>query len=315
VLARFDGVRPSYDGWVARCPCPDHNQDGDQDPSLRITVGDEGRILLKCRVGCLTDSVLDAVGLDWVHLFAEGDAATVGLITDMPLISSRPERANIELCDEAYGLLLKQLPLADEHREDLRRRGLTDAEIEYRGYRSIRNVNRGSAARAVYDQIGERLIEVPGFVTGAFGMTIHGDATGLIIPVRDLQGRIQAIKIRGSGEPKYLYVTSDADGPSSGSPVHVPLGVTSPAELVRVTEGELKADVCVALDGTPTIGVPGVTQWKSALPVLHELGAKTVVLAFDADMHTKPNVLDQVEMFYQELTSSGFLVELEDWHV
>ena len=82
-----------------------------------------------------------------------------------------------------------------------------------------------------------------------------------------------------------------------------------------MTEGELKADICTALDGTPTISAPGVTQWRSAIPVLKDLGAKTVILAFDApDVHTKAPVFDQTEAFWAALKNEGFQIELEDWH-
>ena len=64
------------------------------------------------------------------------------------------------------------------------------------------------------------------------------------------------------------YSIQAGRGTSPGSPVHVPLGIVAPALVVRLTEGELKADVCTALDNTPTIGVPGVTQWRGALPRL-----------------------------------------------
>jgi hypothetical protein len=81
-----------------------------------------------------------------------------------------------------------------------------------------------------------------------------------------------------------------------------------------VTEGELKADVCTALDGTPTAGVPGVTQWRPALKVLKALGAKTVVIAHDSpDVNSKPHVFEQAEALWRTLLAEGFVVELEDW--
>jgi hypothetical protein len=135
------------------------------------------------------------------------------------------------------------------------------------------------------------------------------------VPVRDVHGRIQALKVRRAGEPKYVYVTGGDGGTSPRAPLHVPLGVVAPAPVVRVVEGELKADITFALDSTPTIGVPGVTQWRPALPVLRELGATTVVLAYDApDVHAKPPVFLQMEELWQALRADGFAVEVEDWH-
>jgi hypothetical protein len=315
VLTKLQGVRPTHDGWDALCPCPGHGSDGDQSPSLRAALGDDGRVLLCCRVGCQTDAVLEALGLDWGDLFADSDADGQGSGGPAaPAGSPRPERADADLCDRTYRLLLEQLPLAEEHRQDLRRRGLADPEIDLRTYRSLRNVDRGRAARAVHAQLGDDVLAVPGFIRGDHGVTLQGEATGLLVPVRDLQGRIVALKIRRATEPKYLYLTGGADGPSPSSPAHVPLKVTAPALVVRVTEGELKADVCTALDETPTIGVPGVTQWRGAVPVLRALGARTVVVAFDAaDVRDKPPVFEQAEALWQGLKTEGFAVEVEDW--
>jgi hypothetical protein len=318
VLNRLRGVRPTRHGWDALCPCPDHNTDGDQKPSLGVTLGDDGRILLHCRVGCPPDSVVDALGLDWRDLFTSGSSQELNCSNVIPSsngVVSRPEKADADLCDKAYRLLLSELPLEDEHRQDLRRRGLSDGEIDLRLYRSLRNTGRGRAALAVHQQLGNSLLRVPGFVPGPFGITMHGHNTGLLIQVLDLRGLIVALKIRRAVDPKYVYVTSGPDGPSPGSPIHVPLGITAPAPEVRVTEGELKADICTALDSTPTIGVPGVTQWHLAIPVLKVLGARSVVIAFDSpDVHTKAPVFEQAERFWRTLCEEGFRVLLEDWH-
>jgi hypothetical protein len=311
VLSRLRGVREVHRGWEACCPCPDHGIDGDQRPSLHITTGDDGRVLLRCRVGCNTDAVLDAAGLEWNDLFGTDDDAPAPPGPATP----RAAVAGPVLTHRAYELLLAQLPLEDGHREDLRRRGLTDPEVDRRGYRSLRNACRGRAAGAVHRQLGDAVLGVPGFVRGRFGVTLDGASTGLLVPVRDVHGRIQALKVRRAGEPKYVYVTGGDGGTSPGAPVHVPLGVLAPAPIVRIVEGELKGDVVFALDGTPTVGVPGVALWRPALSVLRALCASTVILAYDApDVHTKPPVFLQMEELWQALRADGFMVEVEDWY-
>ncbi|MBL8793688.1 MAG: hypothetical protein JNM56_07280 [Planctomycetia bacterium] len=320
------GVPPTRARWDAFCPCPDHNQDGDQNPSLRVTLGEDDRILAHCRVGCTIDEVVEALGLDLIDLFAPDgeeprnhpDNGTALPPDDnhrgTTSSSARPDKANADLCDRAYFLLLKQLPLADEHVAALRRRGLSDVEIEKEQYRTLRNTDRGRAAKAVHQELGDAVFTVPGFVEGDFGITLQGDATGIVVPVRDLEGHIVALKVRRAAEPKYLYLTGGSDGPSPGSPVHIPLSVRVPATVVRVTEGELKANVCVAMDDTPTIGVPGVTQWRSALPVLKVMGAKTVIISFDApDVEAKAPVFEQFQAFYHALVNEGYEVEMEVW--
>ncbi len=64
LLGRLEGVRPSGEGWVARCPAHD-----DQHASLSVGQGDDGRWLLHCHAGCTVDAVVDALGIDTRDLF------------------------------------------------------------------------------------------------------------------------------------------------------------------------------------------------------------------------------------------------------
>jgi CHC2 zinc finger len=50
--------------WKALCPAHD-----DQDPSLSITEGDNGRVLLHCFAGCDERAILQAMGLTFRDLF------------------------------------------------------------------------------------------------------------------------------------------------------------------------------------------------------------------------------------------------------
>lgn len=55
-LARALGGKAHGRGWRAKCPAHD-----DRDPSLDITSNEDGRVLLKCRVGCENDAIIDAL--------------------------------------------------------------------------------------------------------------------------------------------------------------------------------------------------------------------------------------------------------------
>jgi hypothetical protein len=50
--------------WVARCPAH-----ADGTPSLSISEGLDGRVLIKCHAGCATEAVLAALGLSYRDLF------------------------------------------------------------------------------------------------------------------------------------------------------------------------------------------------------------------------------------------------------
>src|SRR5208337_3045149 len=168
VLRKLDHEQVGQDSWVAICPCPDHGQNGDQDPSLSIALGEDGRILMTCRVGCPTEAVLEALGLDWKDLFRLGHMGETANETITTVAKSKtnssPEKAEVDLCARAYLLLLENLVLSEEHREDLHRRGLDDADIAKRNYRSLRNIDRGRVARSVHSQLGKGVLGVPGFV-------------------------------------------------------------------------------------------------------------------------------------------------------
>ena len=57
-LAALKGVHGGGGKWTVRCPA--HN---DHKPSLSISLGDDGRVLLKCFSGCSVEEVVGAVGL------------------------------------------------------------------------------------------------------------------------------------------------------------------------------------------------------------------------------------------------------------
>jgi hypothetical protein len=52
LLQRLEGVKKEANGWVAKCPCHD-----DKKPSLRISEGDDGKLLVTCRANCPQDLV------------------------------------------------------------------------------------------------------------------------------------------------------------------------------------------------------------------------------------------------------------------
>jgi putative DNA primase/helicase len=46
-------------GWLVCCPCPGHGKGrGDRNPSLSISDGDDGRLLMRCHAGCEFPEIL-----------------------------------------------------------------------------------------------------------------------------------------------------------------------------------------------------------------------------------------------------------------
>ena len=133
--------------------------------------------------------------------------------------------------DRVYRALLDALPLAPSHRHALRQRGLVDAEILRRRYRTLPLQGRSALAQRLVESLGADLCaRVPGFHlaerNGRRWWSLAG-AAGLLIPVRNLDGHIVGLKVRADepgASPKYTTISSAKHGgPSPGAQVHVPL--------------------------------------------------------------------------------------------
>lgn len=258
----------------------------------------------------------------------------VDALTAAPLRSSTPrssksaktsptglavERADAETLHRAYSIILDRLTLNEDHRDALRGRGLSDTEIDRRGYRSFPLAGR----RAIATQLVEALDQdkgycrVPGLIETNGGPTLAGPE-GLLIPCRNTDGQIVALKVRrdapAKDQPKYVYLSSaKRGGAGSGAPPHVALGTGGMIVVVRLTEGELKADIATVLSGVLTISAPGVGGWRACLSILKSLGVQIVRLAFDADAATNANVARALRDCVEHLVALGYAVELERW--
>jgi putative DNA primase/helicase len=66
ILSRLKGVKPSGRGHVALCPAHD-----DKNPSLSITEGDDGKILVHCHHGCTAEEIAAALGIEMRDLMPD----------------------------------------------------------------------------------------------------------------------------------------------------------------------------------------------------------------------------------------------------
>lgn len=65
-LDYFDRPRRGSKAWRARCPAH-----ADRLPSLSISEGTDGRILLRCFAGCTAEEIVSAMGLSLRNLFPD----------------------------------------------------------------------------------------------------------------------------------------------------------------------------------------------------------------------------------------------------
>lgn len=211
-------------------------------------------------------------------------------VTPPPLVDT-VDIVDLETRHQTYSMLFAGLILTPTHKKELLRRGLTEEQIEKNGYRSTPAFGFTQTADRLLKQ-GCTLKGVPGFFqtkTGEWTMNFNAKCSGILIPVKSIDGRIQGAQIRMDHpfeDAKYIWFSSPdkLKGCSSGSPVHF---VGDPqCETVFVTEGPLKGDVAHALSGKSFLCIAGVGQTKElgpALKILKGIALKKVVEAHDMD--------------------------------
>lgn len=261
----------------------------------------------------------------YIHHLADRPGARVARSSSSAPTAPSVQRAEAVTLDAGYRALLGALTLDATDLDALRARGLTDAAIAEAGYRTLPAQGRARLARVVFDALGDAAVGVPGVVqraeAGRSWWSIAG-VPGVVIPCRDLAGRIVALKVRrreaGEG-PRYLYLTSArAGGPAAACVLHVPvraraiLETAGPVRLV-VTEGELKADVASELLGAPVVSVPGVGAWRMAVEAARTLRPRSVAVALDADARTNRTVAGAQRSLVDALRAEGHRVELWTW--
>lgn len=95
LIARFDSPEPIDDGVLVHCPA--HR---DSKASLRLTVSQAGKVLVKCRAGCSTGDVVKSLGLtmrDLATMTAGAVDFTPAVSTDAPASVEDVARLAVEL--------------------------------------------------------------------------------------------------------------------------------------------------------------------------------------------------------------------------
>ena len=263
---------------------------------------------------------IDRNGADyWLHYLPGGASSVRPAAVLLPVVE--PTQGRRRHPRSRLPCPAGQLSLSPHHRRNLQTRGLPDGEIIQRGYRTWPRQGRAALARGLVERFGADVCrQVPGLYLreqqGRRWWSVAG-APGLAIPLRDHLGRILGFKVRSDdadADPKYTTISSTKyGGPGPGAPVHVPHHTGLSLEVIRVTEGELKADVATVLTGILTLSIPGVSAWRAAIPVLQHLQPRTIRLAFDADWRTNPVVARALAAAAMALTTQGWSVVVEVW--
>ena len=291
-------------GAVLIGPCPFHDDQGR--PNLVVFPKTQTWQCFACGAqGDVIDFLSRAENVsvqEAIAMIGRGGIAPSQAPKRLPVPHARV--ASVEARDAAYQTLIAMERLSPSHRAALLRRGFSLTEIDAGQYRTH---FPGKAAQGLVPE------GVPGFYHVGDTWLTSGPP-GLLIPVRDREGRIAACQVRPDegSRGKYLWLSSSGKtgGASSGAPCHY---AQANGSQLWITEGPLKADLVAGRLGQPCLGIAGVSNWRSAMPLLGDV--QEVILAFDQDQpgRTREAVEASARAFAQALAERGVNVLNATW--
>ncbi len=309
-----DSHRPTRNNRVSRRnPC---DWCGGSKYCLRFDNGDSA-----CHTVGEADQWTDAFMGVYLHRSSDPAAPARPLRAEHPAA----EIANADTLHEVNTDLLALCPLCDEHRALLKNptHGLDDWQVSLYGTLPVDPTARRAIIEPLIDKYGTgTLLRVPGFFEDEGRIALVPFA-GVIVPCRDLQGRITAFQVRSdkpNADPRYLSLSSTSfGGPGPGSPPHLaqPRDLRDPHTVVTV-EGIKKADMIAERMGCFAISINGVGAWRAAEDALDALAARgvdTCIIALDRDV--KPTAIENVERSRQRLAAAavarGYGARIASW--
>ncbi len=242
-------------------------------------------------------------------------------------MESQKPMANIKDLDYTYRSFLSELALSQKNRDNLLARGFSLEDIVRLGYKTFPNkseVNYFDLCKRLQLQ-GCKLEGVPGFYQAKTGAWTFVPVTqGIIIPQRTVNNMIFGFQIRkdddlrtynsetGKLEPKCIWFSSEGCRSGCGARADVNFScdfkfdkksqrywIYSKNSKVVLTEGTMKADLIHCFEPSiPVISVAGVNATaylENTLKYLKKLGIDTVILAYDMDYKTNPNVQNALD--------------------
>jgi hypothetical protein len=231
---------------------------------------------------------------------------------------------------QVYDAYLGRLGLASAHDLGLRHRGLNYGQIRLGQY-ATKASNKHHATCTALGHIKKfyTLEGVPGFfedpTTGNWEQT---KVSGLLIPVRDIDGKISSLQVRNDnpqkgrdGRPKNKYLAfSSPDKPRGARAyhsTHCPILKGKPKEVcgeaVRITEGVLKADIATAYGDVYCIGMIGLRPASDLATVLEGLEVETVRIALDAGEDQNVDMLKCKVELIRLVRKLGHHLAVEVW--
>ena len=330
-LLRIEVVKDNGSKLICKCPFCDDRR-GHFDVDLKDNVfhcyrcGQGGGVLHLYAL--YRDIPLNVAGDELTRYFKSDEGIDLHQRQPKRKLAVKTEEpiASVSERDNTYSNLLSLLKLCDAHREALGRRGMTETDIAWSGYRTTPAVRLPKLVKELQAR-GCTLQGVPGFYmdqgTNEWKLDIRGH--GIMLPDRNSEGEIEAIQIRldeNKRGHKFNNLTS-ADrymGTTANCCPHF-VGVQQGAKSAMITEGVMKADIAHRFSKAlnQPRGVVGLTgagmknQYRRALQELKTLGVERILLAYDMDYHTNDAVAQNRLFAIETGMAEGFEVVPMEW--
>lgn len=229
--------------------------------------------------------------------------------------------ADIELRDKVYTKLLSKLNLNEKHRKDLNRRGLSDDQIQKLGYKSAPIYPETLNLPRIIVEEGLPVAGVPGFCKTKKGNKwwFINENSGILIPVRDMEGKIQGLKIRldNTEEGKFRWISSRGRCGGAGAEnwIHF-TGFDSVGDTAIITEGPMKGDISSLLACIPVIAIAGVNsieKLEDILPKMQKRGVHHYYICFDMDLFSNPHVQTGLQNLCEMLSKNDCSFKIVMW--
>ncbi|MFB7114085.1 phage/plasmid primase, P4 family [Streptomyces sp. NPDC056291] len=224
ILSRLDGVQDDHDGWLAFCSAhADHRT-----PSLKLTLREDGKLLVTCRAGCEKSKVLESIPLAERDLFdVVNDMGAHTVSAKAPEAVGVAEiaglRAFVDDCVDA----LTSVERDSEHASSARqyasdRFGLAPeqcADLDV-GLSTPTTVTRPWLSRSFvrYPRLVVPLTGFDGVIRGAQGRDLSGKCPARWVSLTNVEGRTWSkygLLTAGSGYETILVTEGPGDGLTS----------------------------------------------------------------------------------------------------
>ncbi|WP_406161061.1 phage/plasmid primase, P4 family [Streptomyces canus] len=277
ILGRLDGVEEDHDGYLALCPAHP-----DRKPSLKLTLKDDGKLLMVCRSGCPKTEILAKLRMSESDLFDVDGQGVKTVSAKAPETVGIAETAGLKVAVDQWASALQFEGLgagfADTARQYAADRfGLSAeqcAELLV-GLSTPAEQSRPWLSRSFtrYPRLTVPLVSFDGVVRGLQGRDLSGKCTARWMSLTNVEGRTWSkygVLSAGTGYDTILITEGPGDGLTSvgvGYDALIIRGAAlanNAALLAELVEHLAGRDVVIAFD-PDTAGERGTKALAKAL--------------------------------------------------